>query len=55
VSSQIEFSSPFTVFLGDITDDSYAKTGLGLAPWRREDCAGQVRLPAAPSTPVFRT
>lgn len=41
----IQFDSPFVVFLGDITDDTYAKTGLGLAQWRGEDCIGQVRLP----------
>ncbi|HQR25340.1 MAG TPA: DUF1611 domain-containing protein [Steroidobacteraceae bacterium] len=41
----IRFDSPFVVFLGDITDDTYAKTGLGLAQWRRDDCIGQVRLP----------
>jgi uncharacterized NAD-dependent epimerase/dehydratase family protein len=41
----IRFASPFVVFLGDITDDIYAKTGLGLVEWRRADCAGQLRLP----------
>lgn len=39
------FDSPFVVFLGDIKDDTYAKTGLGLAQWRADDCVGQVRLP----------
>lgn len=41
----VQFDSPFVVFIGDITDDTYAKTGLGLVQWRREDCAGQLRLP----------
>jgi uncharacterized NAD-dependent epimerase/dehydratase family protein len=41
----IQFDSPFVVFLGDIKDETYAKTGLGLVQWRREDCVGQVRLP----------
>lgn len=40
----IQFESPFVVFLGDITSDTFAKTGLGLAQWRRADCVGQVRL-----------
>ena len=41
----IHFDSPFVVFLGDIKDDTYAKTGLGLVHWRRADCVGQMRLP----------
>ena len=39
------FESPFVVFFGDIANDVYAKTGLGLVQWRREDCLGQIRLP----------
>ena len=42
----IRFQVPFAVFLGDIDDESSGKTGLGLVQWRREDCAGQIRLPA---------
>jgi uncharacterized NAD-dependent epimerase/dehydratase family protein len=41
----IEFPVPYAVFLGDAQDEAYAKTGLGLVQWRRESCAGQVRLP----------
>ena len=40
----IEFSVPYAVFLGDAKDEAYTKTGLGLIQWRRESCAGQVRL-----------
>lgn len=43
--SVIQFASPFVVFLGDIQDDTYAKTALGLVEWRGADCVGQVRLP----------
>ena len=43
----IQFDAPFVVFLGDIADDTYAKTGLGLVQWRREGCLGQMRLPGA--------
>ena len=39
------FASPFVVFMGDIGDTVYGKTGLGLVQWRPEDCIGQVRLP----------
>lgn len=40
----IEFQTPFVVFFGDIDDESWGKTGLGLVQWRREGCIGQVRL-----------
>ena len=39
-----QIQSPFVVFFGDIASDIFAKTGLGLVQWRREDCLGQVRL-----------
>ncbi|MBV8854605.1 MAG: DUF1611 domain-containing protein [Sinobacteraceae bacterium] len=42
----IRFQVPFAVFLGDIDEESDGKTALGLVQWRREDCAGQIRLPA---------
>lgn len=41
----IRFHVPFAVFLGDIDDETNGKTALGLVQWRREDCAGQIRLP----------
>ncbi len=37
--------APFVVFLGDIQDEVFGKTGLGVAQWRPRDCIGQVRLP----------
>lgn len=40
-----QFHSPFVVFLGDIGDEIFGKTGLGLVQWRREECVGQLRLP----------
>jgi uncharacterized NAD-dependent epimerase/dehydratase family protein len=43
--SAIEFATPFVVFFGDIDDESWGKTGLGLVQWRPESCAGQLRLP----------
>jgi uncharacterized NAD-dependent epimerase/dehydratase family protein len=44
-SNTIEFATPFVVFFGDINEESWGKTGLGLVQWRPEACAGQVRLP----------
>lgn len=41
----IQFRQPFVVFLGNVADESWGKTGLGLVQWRREGCVGQVRLP----------
>jgi uncharacterized NAD-dependent epimerase/dehydratase family protein len=41
----IRYELPFVVFLGDIVDEIYGKTGLGLVQWRRADCLGQIRLP----------
>lgn len=41
----VEFPVPYAVFLGDATVEVYTKTGLGLIQWRRESCAGQLRLP----------
>ena len=40
----IEFPTPFVVFLGDITAETYAKTGVGLIQWRPGECVGQIRL-----------
>ena len=45
---QIELEAPYLVFLGDVGDDGHAKTGFGLVHWRRERCAGQMRLPGCP-------
>ena len=44
-SSLVDIASPFVIFLGDVREETYAKTGLGLIQWRRDDCVGQVRLP----------
>jgi len=37
--------TPYLIFVGDEGRPSYAKTGAGLAHWRRSLCAGQLRLP----------
>ncbi|MGH8135713.1 MAG: DUF1611 domain-containing protein, partial [Steroidobacteraceae bacterium] len=37
--------SPYLLFLADVPDDGSAKTAAGIWQWRRELCAGQLRLP----------
>ncbi len=41
----MHIESPYLLFIGDVTDRLDAKTALGLLDWRRERCAGQLRLP----------
>jgi uncharacterized NAD-dependent epimerase/dehydratase family protein len=43
--SVIELTPPYLLFLGEETSPVYAKTAAGLAQWRPELCAGQIRLP----------
>lgn len=45
LTTTIELAPPYLIFLGDIEDEIYAKTGYGLMQWRRELCLGQFRLP----------
>lgn len=42
---QIQIGAPYLLFMGDVGDDGHAKTGHGIAYWRPELCAGQMRLP----------
>ncbi|HEY6176319.1 MAG TPA: hypothetical protein VIX73_17810, partial [Kofleriaceae bacterium] len=42
---QIQLHAPYLVFLADVVDPVYAKTGLGVAHWCRDRCIGQLRLP----------
>jgi uncharacterized NAD-dependent epimerase/dehydratase family protein len=44
-ATQIQLHAPYLVFLADVTDHVYAKTGLGVAQWCRDRCIGQLRLP----------
>lgn len=41
----MEIKGKYLVFLGDVTDDIFAKTAFGLRDWRPDQCAGQYRLP----------
>jgi len=44
---QINIKSPYLIFLGDEPERTHAKTGIGIAHWRPELCAGQYRLPGS--------
>ena len=41
----MEISHPYLLFLGDVADALAAKTAHGIVDWRRDWCAGQLRLP----------
>ena len=41
----LQLRAPYLIFLGDIEDGTYGKTGKGLVDWCPERVAGQVRLP----------
>ncbi|MDH3532060.1 MAG: DUF1611 domain-containing protein [Gammaproteobacteria bacterium] len=41
----VTLRTPYLLFIGDVGDDGHAKTGHGVAYWRRELCAGQMCLP----------
>jgi len=43
--TQVELRTPYLVLIGAEDDPTYAKTGLGIAQWRRELVAGQMRFP----------
>jgi uncharacterized NAD-dependent epimerase/dehydratase family protein len=40
-----EIAAPYLIFVGDSKSDTTAKTGFGVAEWRRDKCLGQARLP----------
>ncbi len=42
---KIQLKTPYLLFMGDVPDDGHAKTGHGIAFWRPDNCAGQMRLP----------
>ena len=44
----ISLESPYLIYLGDCPDKHHAKTGAGIAYWRPERCAGQMRFPDCP-------
>jgi len=44
-ATTIQLKSPYLIFLGDIVEDTYGKTGKGLVHWCPDLVAGQIRLP----------
>jgi uncharacterized NAD-dependent epimerase/dehydratase family protein len=45
---RINLDAPYLIYLGDCPDRHHAKTGAGIAHWRPERCAGQMRMPDCP-------
>lgn len=43
--TQIRLDPPYLLFVGDVREEAAAKTGFGIAQWRRAGCAGQMSLP----------
>ena len=41
----VRLDAPYLIFVGDIEDETYAKTGYGIVQWRPERVAGQLRSP----------
>jgi len=46
--TRISLEPPYLLYIGDVGSDDFAKTGFGIAHWRPERCAGQMRLPGCP-------
>lgn len=40
----VQLNSPYLILIGDLTDPTYAKTGLGIVDWRPDLVAGQLRF-----------
>ena len=48
--STTDLPYPYLLFLGDTTEEGYAKTAFGLRDWAPEKCIGEARLPEASVT-----
>ncbi len=46
--TRIKLEAPYLIYLGDCPDLHHAKTGTGIAYWRPDRCAGQMRSPDCP-------
>lgn len=44
----IKLETPYLIFFGDVREPLNAKTGLGLAHWAPDRCAGQMKFPECP-------
>jgi len=40
----ISLNAPYLIFIGDVAEEAYAKTGFGIVQWRHDLVAGQLRL-----------
>jgi hypothetical protein len=40
----VQLNAPYLILIGDLTDPTYAKTGLGIVQWRPDLVAGQLRF-----------
>ncbi len=43
--TSVQMKAPYLILIGEEDDATYAKTGLGIAQWRPELVAGQLRFP----------
>jgi len=43
--STIQLNAPYLILIGDVGNETFAKTGAGIVQWRPDLVAGQVRLP----------
>jgi uncharacterized NAD-dependent epimerase/dehydratase family protein len=43
----VQLNAPYLIMTGDMGDETYAKTGIGIAHWRPELVAGQLRFPGS--------
>jgi uncharacterized NAD-dependent epimerase/dehydratase family protein len=46
--TKVSLEPPYLLYLADVGDNDHAKTGFGIAHWRPELCAGQMRLAGCP-------
>lgn len=47
-ATTIKLQPPYLLFLGDVSNPVNAKTGIGIAHWASERCAGQLRFADCP-------
>ncbi|MGI9236889.1 MAG: DUF1611 domain-containing protein [Woeseiaceae bacterium] len=46
--TSISLEAPYLIFFGDVNEHMNAKTGLGIAYWATDRCAGQMKFPDCP-------
>ena len=46
----LDLPAPYLLFLGDCTEEGYAKTAFGLRDWAPEKCVGELLLPSGTVT-----